>query len=268
MTLTTDRDGRGCAARQTGFESDGRDTQPKWSEIRPFPGTISPSCDPAAISAPAVVSKLPSRPNSKCQSTRKKRGSEQGQHPIARRWEQTGDVLHKAILRLHRALGEVRPALAQGVADAGDGLTARRAADRPGPALRRPQGLGRHYATVQTMTMRYLEGWRAVSAIAAEGHEDHRDSIFEDRKLATVPAVEAQSCLSSKHIAPIARRSVGRRSWRPDSARSALRAARCARLADIYAPTGHQGGQRLQSTGHYRPTPLDRAGRRGPRDVG
>ncbi len=52
--------------------------------------------------------KLPSR-NSKRQVPAKSEVLEQDQHPIVRWWEQTGDVLHKAILRLYWALGEVRP---------------------------------------------------------------------------------------------------------------------------------------------------------------
>ncbi len=51
---------------------------------------------------------MPSRPT-KRQIPAKSAVLEQGQYPIASRWEQTGDVLHKAILRLHRALGEVQP---------------------------------------------------------------------------------------------------------------------------------------------------------------
>ncbi len=105
-----------------------------------------------------------------------------------------------------------------------------------------------------------------VSAGAAEGQEDHRDSISENRKLVTKPAMEARYG-PAEGSAPTAGQSVDRRSSRLDWP-GVRCGARCARLADIYAPTGHQGGQRLQSTGHYRPTPLDRAGRRGPRDVG
>ena len=45
----------------------------------------------------------------KAPSTRKSEVLEQGRYPIVRWWEQTGDVLHRALLRLHRALGEVQP---------------------------------------------------------------------------------------------------------------------------------------------------------------
>ena len=61
MPLTTDRDGRGYAPRQTGFESDGRGAQPKRSEIRSFPDANASIPNPAGKSCPGC-------PRSPCQN--------------------------------------------------------------------------------------------------------------------------------------------------------------------------------------------------------
>ena len=67
-------------------------------------------------------------------------------YPIVGRWEQTDDVLNQAMLRLHRALGEVRPGSPKEFLMLATAQVRRELIDMA-RHYGGPQGLGRHHAT-------------------------------------------------------------------------------------------------------------------------